>query len=134
MGIDNELKEIDIKNHTCCFNDIINVIDIDIDNILLDEKSYGSFLIYDVSYKTPYIAKPLRIIFDKLDGYIRKYDRTKYVSLFHPYKEYQRIFDKVRFPIMLKSNISVIYSHKYTKIKNKSEDNLPLEKTLNMHN
>ena len=33
---------------------------------------------------------------------------------------------------MLKSNISVVYSHKNTDIK--INDDLPLEKTLNMHN
>ena len=33
---------------------------------------------------------------------------------------------------MLKSNISVVYSHKNTGIK--INDDLPLEKTLNMHN
>ena len=35
---------------------------------------------------------------------------------------------------MLKSNISDIYSHKYTKIKLNSDDDLPFEKGLNMHN
>ena len=34
--------------------------------------------------------------------------------------------------LMLKSNISVVYSHKNTDIK--INDDLPLEKTLNMHN
>ena len=35
---------------------------------------------------------------------------------------------------MLKRNISDVYSHKYTKIKMNSDDDLPLEKPLNMHN
>ena len=35
---------------------------------------------------------------------------------------------------MLKHNISDVDSHKYTKIKFISDDHLPLEKTLNMHN
>ena len=35
---------------------------------------------------------------------------------------------------MLKSNILDFYSHKYTKIKIDLNDNLPLEKTLNVHN
>ena len=34
-------------------------------------------LIDEVAYKTPFVAKPLRIIFDKVDGYIRKYDKSK---------------------------------------------------------
>ena len=35
---------------------------------------------------------------------------------------------------MLKSNISDIYSHRYMKMKINSDDDLPLEKTLNVHN
>ena len=35
---------------------------------------------------------------------------------------------------MLKSNISDIYSHDYTKIKTDSGEDLPLEKTITMHN
>ena len=35
---------------------------------------------------------------------------------------------------MLKSNISDFYSHKYTKIRIDLNDNLPVEKTLNVHN
>ena len=35
---------------------------------------------------------------------------------------------------MLKSNTLDIYHHKYTKIKINSDNDLPLEKTLNMNN
>ena len=54
----------------------INIDGIDLDNNLLDEKSYENILIYNVAYKRPYGAKPLRIILDKVDEYIRKYDTT----------------------------------------------------------
>ena len=37
----------------------------------------------DVAYKTLYGAKPLHIIFNKVDGYIRKHDKPKYLLLFH---------------------------------------------------
>ena len=41
-----KLKEIDIKNCTCYyFDEIINSHDLDLDNMLLDEKSYENFLI-----------------------------------------------------------------------------------------
>ena len=39
------------------------------------------FLIYDIAYKTPYGAKPLPTIFDKVD--IRKYDGIKYLAWFY---------------------------------------------------
>ena len=77
MNSNNKLEKSDVKNHAFCyFDDIINIIDLDLDNILLNEKSYENILIYDVVYKTPYGTKPLRVIFDKVYGYIRKYDGT----------------------------------------------------------
>ena len=41
MNSDNKLQEIDVKNNTCYyFDNTININDIDLDNILLDERSY----------------------------------------------------------------------------------------------
>ena len=79
-----ELKEIDIKNRTCYYlDDIIKIEDFDFD-ILLDEKSYGNVLIYDILYKTYIGAKPSHIRFDKVDGFIRVYDGARYLVLFDP--------------------------------------------------
>ena len=64
------------------FDDIINLTDIELDNVLLDEKTYANIG-----------SKPLHTIFDKADGYIRKYDTTKYLVLFHSDEKYERIFD-----------------------------------------
>ena len=62
MENNNKLKEIDITNWTCYhFDDITNVNDIDLDNILLDEKLYENILIYDVAYNSSYGGKPLCI-------------------------------------------------------------------------
>ena len=75
----NELKKDGIKNRTFYYyDDLIKIEDFDFDNILLDEKSYENVLIYDVSYKTLIGAKPLRIMFDKINGLIRVYNGTKY--------------------------------------------------------
>ena len=41
MESKNELKEIDIKNCTCYyFDDIVKIENLDLDNILMDEKWY----------------------------------------------------------------------------------------------
>ena len=79
MNIDNndELKEIVIKNRTCFyFNDIIKIEVVNLDNILIDEKSCENILVYNISYQPLINAKPLRIRFDKTDGFIRVYDGT----------------------------------------------------------
>ena len=50
--------------------------------MLIDEKSNENILVYNISYKTLIDAKPLRIRFDKADGFIRIYGRTRYFILF----------------------------------------------------
>ena len=72
MDINDELKEIDIKNRMChYFEDIIKTEDFNLDNILIDEKSYENLSVYNILYKTLIDTKPLRIRFDKIDGFIR---------------------------------------------------------------
>ena len=68
MEVDNESKEIDIKNCTCYyFDDIIKIEDFNFDNILINEK-YENILGYDISYKTLIGTKPLRIRFDRINN------------------------------------------------------------------
>ena len=77
------LKETDIKNRTCYyFDDIIRIEDFNINNISLDEKWYEKILVYNISYKPLIDAKPLHIMLDKIDGFIRVYDWTRYLVLF----------------------------------------------------
>ena len=59
----NEFKKVCIKNRTCYyFDDLIKIQDFNSGNILLDEKSYENTLSD---------TKPLRIMFDKVGGFIR---------------------------------------------------------------
>ena len=89
MESNDELKEIDNKNHTCYyFNDIIKDRDFDFDNISLDrksyKKSYENILIYGISYKHFMRANLLCIRLDKVDGIIKVYVETKFLVLFGP--------------------------------------------------
>ena len=52
----------------------------DFNNILLDEKSCENILIYDVSCKTLIHTKPLRIMFDKVDGFVRDFCLRKSID------------------------------------------------------
>ena len=53
MESNDKLKENDVKNHKrYCFDDIIKIEDFDLDNILIDEKSYENNLVYNISYKS----------------------------------------------------------------------------------
>ena len=84
--------------------------------------------------QTPYNAKLLRIIFDRVDGYIRQCVRFKYMTISFLWKLLEKFLKNWISYIMLNINISDIYSHRYTKIKTDSDDTLPLKETLNMHN
>ena len=79
MESNDELKEIDIKNCTCYyFDDILRAVDINIYKLLLEERSCENNLIYGISYKACMGGKSLRIRFDKIDGFIKIYDVTRY--------------------------------------------------------
>ena len=43
-------------------------------------------LIYEISYKILVDVKPLCIKFDKADGFIKVYDRARYLVIFGPKK------------------------------------------------
>ena len=79
------IKKIDINYY---FDYIIKFWDGDIDfsNILLDEKVYKenneNILIYDISYITSTGAKPLRIRFDKINGFIKIHYKIRYLVFF----------------------------------------------------
>ena len=82
MESNDKLKEIDIKNRTCYyFDDISKVKDFDLDNILIDKKSYENILVYNISYKSLIDSTPLRIRFDKIDGFIRVLWRNWTISI-----------------------------------------------------
>ena len=58
MKRNDELKEIVIKNRKCYyFDNIIKIQDFDLNNILIDEKSYKHILAYNISY---YVLNPIK--------------------------------------------------------------------------
>ena len=119
-----ELKEIDIKNRTCYyFNDIMRAWDIDIDTdfsgILLDKKLYKekneNILIYDISCKTSTGEKPLRIRYDKIDGFIKIRNKIRYLVFFEGWCDI--ICDRFKYLISEKSGIADSINHNFAIIK-----------------
>ena len=53
------------------FDDIIKIGDFNLDNILIDEKSCKSILVFNIPCKTLIDPKPLCIRFNKIDGSIK---------------------------------------------------------------
>ena len=48
------------------------------------------------------LAKPLRISFDKIDGFIKIYDGTRYLILLSP-ERYDAIYDRIGYVVSEKS-------------------------------
>ena len=84
MKSKNKLKQIGIKNRVCYyFDDIINGTKINFNNILINKKLYENISVYNISYKSPTVPKPLLIRFDKIDGFIISLDcKIKHLVLF----------------------------------------------------
>ena len=71
-----EFRKVQIKNCIChYFDDIIKLE-------VADEKSHENILIHDISYATLIDSKLFCIRFDKIDGFIRIYDGTRYLIFF----------------------------------------------------
>ena len=64
------------------FDDIIKLDDFNLNNILIDEKSQENSLVSSIWYRTLIGSKPLHIMFDKIDGFIRVSDGNRYLALF----------------------------------------------------
>ena len=132
MESNDELIEINITNCTCYyFDDIIKVGDFDCNNNLFDEKSYDdlyeNILIYDILCKTLMSEKPLRIRFNKVDGFIKIYDANGYLVLFRP-ERYYTIYDKIKCLISIKSGFTYGINHNFWRIRIDSHNSLPIKR------
>ena len=85
------LKETDIKNGTCYyFDDITRVIDVDFsDNLLNNHMKLFQFR----------SAKPLRIWFDKINGFVKIFDGIKYLVLFD-HERYNAVYDGINYVVL----------------------------------
>ena len=125
----NKWKEIDTKIRTCYyFDEIIRIKDFDLGNIVIDGKSCKNILVYNISHKNLIFVEPLYIRFDKVNGFIRLFDGTRYLVIFGPEK-YDAIFNRIRHLIGLKSVITYVLSYNYPKTKVDLYDSLSLEKS-----
>ena len=83
-------KEIDLKNRTYYFfDDMVNIKNFDLTKIAIDEKSNKKVLIYyighltvkNLSFDKTNTVNPLYLIIDKINGYIRESNQSKYLPL-----------------------------------------------------
>ena len=140
-----KVKDINIKNRTYYFaNDFIYTENFDLSNIKIDEKSYENILIYYIGYVTikeyvkTYSVNPLCLIFQYVNGYFEEIKRNRYLTLVptneskEKIKKYEDLWIKLRDFIrsLTKYYDDYDYDEKYIQIKFDSDDELPLNKTI----
>ena len=74
---------------------------------MIDEKWQENILTFDISYKILIDSKLLQTKFDKIDGFIRIHDRTRYLTLSGT-ENYDAIYGKIGYLISLKTSITYI--------------------------
>ena len=100
-----------------CFDDIVSGSKISLSNIFLDKKLYEHISVYNILYKTPADPKPLRITFDRIDGFIMVLDsKIKHLVLFD-YGLFDKICDKIKYLISKKSAITNIINYNFGRIR-----------------
>ena len=74
--------------------------------------------------------KPLRIWFDKIDGFNKIDDGIRYLVLL----KYNEIYGRIRYLISEKSGIKDSINTNFARIRIDSYNSLPIEKILTFHN
>ena len=149
------IKEINIKNRTYYFlNDMINIKDFDPNLLSTDKKSYKNIDIYYIDYitvKDSYCVKinsvnPLHLIISEADRFIKEKNGRKYLVFDwvnennEVIKKYNKIWNVLKNEIetinsgKTSKHSSVEHDKDFMKSKFNSDDNLPLNKTLKLHN
>ena len=127
---------------------MINVINLDHSKIKIDKKPSKNILIYYIGYVTlkdrRYIkinsVNPLYFIINEINGWIEESNGNKYLTLVFTYeskdimKKFEELWSIIRDLNRLKAYSSNDYDEKYMKIKFNSDDDLPLNKTLEIRN
>ena len=75
----------------------------------------------------------MRIIFNKVDEFIRVYDGNRYLVLFG-LEKYGAIYSRIRYLISQKGGMNICVFSYYVNIKVDSYESLLIEKKLTLHN
>ena len=79
-------------------------------------------------------VNPLYLIINKINGYIEESNGNKYLTLVSANEKIGTIWNKIEDLIRSMTNTSGDYHEKYMKIKLNTDDNIPLNKFLKLHN
>ena len=137
-----EVKQINIKNRTHYFYNMINLKDFDSNLLKPDKKHYKGINIYYIGYITIkkiddcgsiYNANPLYLQVNHANGYIEEKNGNKYLTSDDSVDENKEVLKKYADVWNgIKNKIKAIndYGNDYMKIRFNSDDDLSLNKPL----
>ena len=145
-----EVKQINTKNRTYYFyNDIIDIKNFDAWFLKVDKKSCKNIGIYNIGYitikkiddcKNIHSVNPLYLRIDHTNRYVEEKGVNKYLIFDSTdenkelLKKYNDVWDEIKDKTKEVSIGECDYEKDYMKIKLNSNDNLPLNKPLKLHN
>ena len=135
------IRQINIENRQgYFFNDMTNINDFDSNLVNVNQVVFeSSIIMYDIKYiKDLQSLNSLYLVFNNLDAYFEKCGKDKYLIFASTEKNkqmlenYAELFDEINEQIELISSDKVKYSKDIVKIKFETNDELPLNKIINI--
>ena len=133
-----KIKELNIKNRTYYFNDIINIKDFHSNLLKIDKKQYKDFDIYYIGYITVKkigdceninSVNPLFIMIHSAARYFKEKDGEKYLVL--DSTEKHEVFSGIKKEIeTINGGKELFYEENYARIGVNTDDDVPLSKPL----
>ena len=136
-------KQLNIKNRTYYFyNDLINILKFEANNLKLDKKTSMDLDIYYTGYvdKKPEwnvnSVNPLYLMINRMDEFIEEKNGNKYLNIADTVrnnevlKKYNQVFNGIKYQINKIDGSDAKYDKNYMKIKFSSDDYIPLNKVL----
>ena len=102
--------------------------------IFIRQKIIWNISVYDILYKTSTGPKPLHIRFNNIDRFIKVLDGKIRHLVSFDYGLFDKICDKIKYPISKKSGITNSFNHNLGRIRIDSYNSLPTAKILTFHN
>ena len=144
------IKQINIKNGTYYFNDMIIIEDFDSNLLKIDKKkTYKNIGIYNIGYITMKklddyeninSVNPLYLIIGKVEGYIKENNGNKYLVFTSTdgnkevLAKFIKLWDEIKYLIeTVNGGKKGEYEKDFMKIRFELDDNLPLNKILKLH-
>ena len=134
-----EVKDLNIKNRTYYFDDMIDIRKFESNFLKIDKKPYKDFNIYYIGYIT--IKKfddcenirsvnPLYLIMYSATGYFKEKNGEKYLIL-DLIEKYEEFFYGIKSEIeMINSGGKMYYEKNYARVGVNTDDDVPLNKPL----